>query len=91
MHNLKYIFASIVLIIILNGQYLAQGCVQCKAQIESSEENGLSVGNGLNYGITLLMITPYILLLSIPLFIYRKRFFGFLKDFGNMWRTKPNK
>ena len=72
----------------MNASFLAQGCAQCKAQIESSEVNGLSVGNGLNYGITMLMITPYLLLLSIPLIIFRKRFFGFVRDFFKLWKTK---
>jgi hypothetical protein len=87
MHKLLRILSIVAFFTITSAHYLAQGCSQCKAQIESSEENGLTVGNGLNYGITMLMITPYILLLSIPLIIYRKRFFRFLKDFAGLWKS----
>lgn len=88
MRKIVHILSLVVFFTFTSSYYLAQGCAQCKAQIESSADNGLSIGNGLNYGITMLMITPYILLLSIPLIIYRKRFFRFLKDFAGLWKTK---
>ncbi|MCT4579934.1 MAG: hypothetical protein N4A35_00840 [Flavobacteriales bacterium] len=68
----------IVFIIILFGslQNFAQGCSTCRAQIESAEGSDLSVGNGLNTGIYILMGVPYVILF----FLFRKQIIGFIKD-----------
>ena len=56
----------------------------CKATVESSEEQtGVfggqqAVGAGLNKGILLLMVVPYILLFLF----FRKRLVGFFKEFA---------
>ena len=82
MLKIKNIFLLTVLFLITNIDALAQGCAQCKAQIESSEDNGLSLGNGLNYGITLLMLSPYIIMFVI----FRKQIFKFFSEFSGMWK-----
>lgn len=55
----------------------AQGCSTCRAQIESSQEADLSVGQGLNMGIIFLMIVPYVILYLL----FRKKIRSFFKDF----------
>lgn len=72
--------------LILNGQALAQGCVNCRSQIESSEQNELTVGNGINAGITILMVSPYILLAAAFYFIFGKRIIYFFKDLIGLWK-----
>lgn len=69
----------IVFIIILfwSLQNFAQGCSTCRAQIESADGSDLSVGNGLNTGIYILMGVPYVILFLL----FRKQIIGFIKDF----------
>jgi hypothetical protein len=68
-----------ILIVLLSLQILsfAQGCSTCRAQIESSQEADLSVGQGLNMGIIFLMIVPYIILYLL----FRKKIKSFFIDF----------
>lgn len=87
MHKAILIIALIWISILTPMSTFAQGCAQCKAQVESSESNELSVGNGLNEGIMILMVAPYVLLAIIPLVIFRKKFFRFLRDFTAMWKS----
>ncbi len=84
MSKILHILSLIVLFAITSSQFLAQGCSQCKAQIESSEENGLTVGNGLNSGILLLMVSPYIIMIVV----FRKSIVKFLTEFSGMWKSK---
>lgn len=69
----------IVFIIVLfwSLQNFAQGCSTCRAQIESADGSDLSVGNGLNTGIYILMGVPYVILFLL----FRKQIIGFIKDF----------
>lgn len=68
-----------ILIVLLSFQLVsfAQGCSTCRAQIESSQEADLSVGQGLNLGIIFLMIVPYVILFLL----FRKKIKSFFKDF----------
>ncbi len=83
---LRNIVLLIAGFILLNAQALAQGCVNCRTQIESSEQNELTVGNGINAGITILMVAPYILLAVAFYFIFGKRIMYFFKDLLGMWK-----
>lgn len=76
----KRFFLLLIAFLYFNTQYIAQGCSTCRAQIESADGSDLSVGNGINYGIYILMITPYIILFVL----FRKKILGFLKDFKNI-------
>ena len=75
----------LLLILVLPPDVLAQGCAMCKATVESGQDqSGIfggqqAVGQGLNKGIILLMVVPYILLFLF----FRKRIVGFFKEFAN--------
>lgn len=81
---LLLIAAAALLFTLLPHEVAAQGCAMCKATVESSEEQtGVfggqqAVGAGLNKGILLLMVVPYILLFLF----FRKRLVGFFKEFA---------
>ncbi len=69
--------AVFIIVLFWSMQNFAQGCSTCRAQIESAEGSDLSVGNGLNTGIYILMGVPYIILFLL----FRKQIIGFVKDF----------
>jgi hypothetical protein len=85
-NKLKYSFVLLVGFLLLNAEAIAQGCVQCRSQIESSQQNELTVGNGINAGITILMVSPYILLAVAFYFIFGKRITYFFKDLIGLWK-----
>lgn len=66
-----------IFILFWSLQNFAQGCSTCRAQIESADGSDLSVGNGLNTGIYILMGVPYVILFLL----FRKQIIGFIKDF----------
>ena len=70
----KLLVAAIVLFWSL--QNFAQGCSTGRAQIESADGSDLSVGNGLNTGIYILMGVPYVILFLL----FRKQIVGFIKN-----------
>jgi len=59
-------------------------CAMCKAVVESSIQNSSvfggnsNIGEGLNKGIVILMIVPYVLLFLL----FRKKIKSFLKEFS---------
>lgn len=81
-----YIVILIAGFLFLNTASIAQGCVQCRTQIESSAQNELTVGNGINAGITILMVSPYILLAIAFYFIFGKRMVSFFKELIGLWK-----
>jgi len=81
--NLFKISLILVLSILLGGNVLAQGCSQCRMQIESAEGTGLDTAGGINMGIMVLMTIPYIILF----FLFRKKIFSFFKEFTAMWKS----
>ncbi len=62
---------------------IGQGCSTCRAQIESADGSSLSVGNGLNTGIFILMGVPYVILFLI----FRKPIVRFVKGY---FETTPS-
>lgn len=85
--KLGHILILFIGFFLLNGQAIAQGCVQCKSQIESSEQNELTVGNGINAGITILMLAPYILLITSFILVFgNKRIRNFFKELLGLWK-----
>ncbi len=61
-------------------QNFSQGCSTCRAQIELSDGSDLSVGNGINIGIYILMGTPYVILF----FLFRKNIVSFIKELASI-------
>lgn len=84
--RILHIVILVVGFLFLNAESFAQGCVQCRTQIESSQQNELTVGNGINAGITILMVSPYILLAVAFYFIFGKRVLNFFKDLIGLWK-----
>ena len=65
-----FIFATLLL---LNTDLLAQGCVQCRMGPSSNLEGGGNVARGINSGILYLMLIPYLLIMSIVGYVFRKQ------------------
>ena len=80
----KYLKISFILFagFFIQLNVLAQGCSECKMRLEASQGGELSVGNGINMGIMILMITPYVIII----FMFRKKIVGFFKEFRLMWK-----
>lgn len=77
--------AAILLLALVPSDLFAQGCSMCKAVVENGQQGDSSVfggqqsiGNGLNSGIIVLMVVPYVLLFLF----FRKRIVGFFKEFA---------
>ena len=66
--------------LLVPAEVLPQGCVMCKAVVESSEPGvyggNQAIGMGLNKGILYLMAVPYLLLFLL----FRKRIVSFVKE-----------
>lgn len=71
-----------ILIVLVSFEltFFAQGCSTCRAQIEASQKEDFSVGQGLNAGIIFLMAIPYIILFLL----FRKKIVSFFKDFWSL-------
>jgi hypothetical protein len=75
----------LLLLLVLPPDVLAQGCAMCKATVESGQDQSgvfggqQAVGQGLNKGIILLMVVPYILLFLF----FRKHIVSFFKEFAS--------
>ena len=68
-----------IIVLFWSLQSFAQGCSTCRAQIESADGSDLSVGNGINTGIYILMGVPYIILFFLsrkPIVRYVKGLFA---------------
>lgn len=82
---LFFVGATLLFFLLLPHDVAAQGCAMCKATVESSEEQtGVfggqqAIGAGLNKGVLLLMVVPYILLFLF----FRKRIIGFVREFAS--------
>lgn len=79
----RWILLFALLVWILPHDLIAQGCAMCKATVESQEQGGVfggqqAIGAGLNKGIIMLMVVPYVLLFLF----FRKRILGFFKEFA---------
>jgi hypothetical protein len=65
-----FIVASLLFI---DMDLFAQGCVQCRMGPSSNLEGGGNVAKGINTGILYLMLIPYILIMSIVGYVFRKQ------------------
>lgn len=66
----KYFPSFLLLIASINPMNLNAQCAMCKAVVENGD---LSLAEGVNNGITYLMIFPYILVGILLYFIYRNK------------------
>jgi len=57
----------------LKADVFAQGCVQCRMGPSSNLEGGGNVARGINSGILYLMLIPYLLIMSIVGYVFRKQ------------------
>lgn len=71
----SFLFSLFVVAVLLCLQVdlLAQGCVQCRMGPSSNLESGGNVAKGINSGILYLMLIPYLLIMSIVVYVFRKQ------------------
>jgi len=60
----------IILLIIFSFEKISAQCAMCKAVVEGGEQN---IAQGVNNGITYLMVFPYILVGVLAFFLYKNR------------------
>ena len=65
-----YIRKIILSVFIISFQSLSSQCAMCKAVVEGGEEN---IAEGVNNGITYLMVFPYLLVGFLGYLLYRHR------------------
>jgi hypothetical protein len=63
----------LAILICLQADVFAQGCVQCRMGPSSNLEAGGNVARGINSGILYLMLIPYLLIMSIVGYVFRKQ------------------
>jgi hypothetical protein len=78
---LKIVLLVTIGLLIQLGSF-AQGCSECKMRLEASQGGEIAIGNGINVGIMILMITPYVIII----FMFRKKIVSFFKEFLLMWK-----
>lgn len=66
------LYGAILLLLLWGGDMFAQGCVQCRMAPESNLDGGGQTARTLNSAILYLMAIPYVLILSIALYVFRK-------------------
>lgn len=71
----SFLFSLFVVAVLLCLQVdlFAQGCVQCRMGPSSNLESGGNVAKGINSGILYLMLIPYLLIMSIVGYVFRKQ------------------
>lgn len=60
-------------LIFINQDSFAQGCVQCRMVPASDLNNGGKAAGNVNSAILYLMAVPYLLLVSIAVYVFRKQ------------------
>jgi hypothetical protein len=73
--NRKFFYTFFILsaLLFLQTNLFAQGCVQCRMGPSSNLEGGGNVAKGINTGILYLMLIPYLLIMSIVGYVFRKQ------------------
>lgn len=69
---IKAVVIIVIVLLISQSDLLAQGCVQCRMGPSSNLEHGGNVAKGINSGILYLMLIPYLLIMSIVGYVFRK-------------------
>jgi hypothetical protein len=68
-----YSIFIVAALLFLDIDLFAQGCVQCRMGPSSNLEGGGNVAKGINTGILYLMLIPYMLIMSIVGYVFRKQ------------------
>jgi hypothetical protein len=68
-----YALIFVAMLLFLQSDVFAQGCVQCRMGPSSNLEGGGNVARGINSGILYLMLIPYLLIMSIVGYVFRKQ------------------
>jgi hypothetical protein len=68
-----YTIFVLAIFLFLHSEVFAQGCVQCRMGPSSNLEGGGNVARGINSGILYLMLIPYLLIMSIVGYVFRKQ------------------
>ncbi len=63
----------LVAIVMFAQELFAQGCVQCRMAPASDLKNGGTAAGNVNHAILYLMAVPYLLLVSIAVYVFRKQ------------------
>lgn len=71
--SILFSFFLVAVLICLQADVFAQGCVQCRMGPSSNLEGGGNVARGINTGILYLMLIPYLLIMSIVGYVFRKQ------------------
>ena len=68
-----YTLFVVAILLFIQTDVMAQGCVQCRMGPSSNLEGGGNVARGINSGILYLMLIPYLLIMSIVCYVFRKQ------------------
>jgi hypothetical protein len=63
----------VILFTITNVTITLAQCAMCKSVVGSNKDAGGNIANGLNTGILYLMAVPYLLLMILGIYIFRRR------------------
>ena len=78
-----FTLVTLIAMLFLHSDLFAQGCVQCRMGPSSNLEGGGNVARGINSGILYLMLIPYLLIMSIVCYVFRKQL-------NEKWNTIKN-
>jgi|LakMenEpi03Aug12_release.lakeMendotaPanAssembly.Ray.scaffolds.fasta_scaffold66215_5 hypothetical protein len=67
------LFFLAISLIMITGDIMAQGCVQCRMVPAADLKNGGTAAGNVNSAILYLMTVPYLLLVSIAVYVFRKQ------------------
>jgi len=68
-----WLFLSVLIFLISNGSEVLAQCAMCKASVETNVNvDGIGFAAKLNTGILYLFVTPYLLVMVIGYFWYKK-------------------
>ncbi|MGL4598053.1 MAG: hypothetical protein ACRCYO_11010 [Bacteroidia bacterium] len=75
------LFATLFLLAIFALDASAQ-CAMCRANVQTDNAHGGTIGAGINHGILYLMAVPYLLLFLF----FRKKIIGFFRELRGLWK-----
>lgn len=63
----------VICVVLITGDLMAQGCVQCRMVPAADLKNGGTAAGNVNSAILYLMAVPYLLIVSIAVYVFRKQ------------------
>jgi hypothetical protein len=67
------LFFLAISLLMISDDLMAQGCVQCRMVPAADLKNGGTAAGNVNSAILYLMTVPYLLLVSIAVYVFRKQ------------------